>query len=265
MKIVRYGSGDEVFWGTLENDGEIIRLAGAPFEAVRPDGARDRLDAVQLLAPVDRPQVFGVGLNYVSHIAETGQKAPERPMLFMKPSTAVIGPEAPIVYPRQGREVHYEGELAVVIGRPARRVPESRALDHVFGYTCANDVSERPIQSAEMAMGCLLIGKGFDTFCPLGPTIATGLDPADLDLETRLNGEARQRINTSDLLFSVAQLVAYMSEAMTLLAGDVILTGTPAGIGPVQPGDVVEIEVGGIGVLRNPVVAEDDLGNRADS
>lgn len=265
MKIVRYRSGEEIFWGTLEDRGEIARLAGAPFGGLRLDGRRDRLDSVQLLAPVDRPQVFGIGLNYVSHIAETGQKAPERPMLFMKPTTAVIGPEAPIVYPCQGREVHYEGELAVVIGRASRRVPESRALDHVFGYTCANDVSERPIQFAEMAMGCLLIGKGFDSFCPLGPVIATGLDPTDLNLETRLNGEVRQRINTSDLLFSVAQLVAYMSEAMTLLAGDVVLTGTPAGIGPVQPGDVVEVEIGGIGLLRNSVVAENHLEDHAGS
>jgi 2-keto-4-pentenoate hydratase/2-oxohepta-3-ene-1,7-dioic acid hydratase in catechol pathway len=259
VKIVRYRSGDEVFWGRLDDGGEIARLAGPPFEGVQLDGRRDRRDMVELLAPVDRPQVFGVGLNYVSHIAETGQKAPEFPMLFMKPWSSVIGPEAPIVYPRQGREVHYEGELAVVLGRAARRVPESRALDHVFGYTCANDVSERPIQFAEMAMGCLLIGKGFDSFCPLGPAIATGLDPTGLTLETRLNGEVRQRIETSDLLFSVARLVAYMSEAITLPPGAVILTGTPAGIGPVQPGDVVEIEIGGVGVLRNPVVAEEDL------
>jgi 2-keto-4-pentenoate hydratase/2-oxohepta-3-ene-1,7-dioic acid hydratase in catechol pathway len=265
VRIVRYRSGDEVLWGALEDDAAIARLVGAPWEGSRFEGRRDRLDDIQLLAPVDRPQVFGVGLNYVSHIAETGQKAPDRPMLFMKPTTAVIGPEAPIVYPRQAREVHYEGELAVVIGRAARRVTEAQALDHVLGYTCANDVSERPIQFAEMAMGCLLIGKAFDSFCPLGPAIATGLDPTDLNLEARLNGEVRQRINTSDLLFSVAQLVAYMSEAITLLPGDVILTGTPAGIGPVQPGDVVEIEIGRIGVLRNPVVAEVDAGTLTPS
>ena len=177
-------------------------------------------------------------------------------MLFMKPSTAVIGPEAPIVYPHIGKEVHYEGELAVVIGRKARCVSQQEALDCVFGYTCANDVSERTIQFAEMKTGCLLIGKGFDTFCPLGPIIVTDLDPGSLELDTRVNSQERQHANTSDLLFTVDKLIAYISEAVTLLPGDVILTGTPSGVGPVTPGDLIEIEISGIGVLRNPVVAE---------
>ena len=174
----------------------------------------------------------------------------------MKPSTAVIGPEEPIIYPTQGEEVHYECELAVVIGKPARRVPKSQALDYVLGYTCGNDVSERTIQFAEMKTGCMLIGKGFDTFCPLGPCITTDLDPTNLDLSTRLNGEIRQDANTSDLIFPVADLVAYISEAFTLLPGDVIMTGTPEGIGPMSPGDTVEIEVEGVGTLRNSVVSE---------
>ena len=177
-------------------------------------------------------------------------------MLFMLPATAILDPEEPIVYPHQGQNVHYEGELSVVIGKKARRVAEADALDYVLGYTCGNDVSERVIQAQEMANGCLLIGKGFDTFKPLGPYIATGLDSTNLELTARLNGEVKQHTNTDDLIFTVAQLIAYISDAVTLLPGDVIMTGTPSGVGPVQPGDVVEIEISGVGVLRNPVVAE---------
>jgi 2-keto-4-pentenoate hydratase/2-oxohepta-3-ene-1,7-dioic acid hydratase in catechol pathway len=259
MKIARYTVDNDEKYGILEADGRLRRLAGTPYDALTPDGAEDRLDEVRLLAPVARPRVFGAGLNYVSHIEEGGHKPPEIPMLFMKPDSAVVGPEAPIVYPREGREVHFEGELAVVIGRMARRVAEADALDIVLGYCCANDVSERTIQFAEMAMGCLVVGKAFDSFCPLGPVIATGLDPSRLTLVTRLNGEERQRIGTSDLLFSVPRLIAWLSAAITLRPGDVILTGTPSGVGPVQPGDVVEVEISGIGVLRNHVVAEDAL------
>ena len=214
------------------------------------------LAGVRLLAPVEDPRLIGVGLNYAEHAAESGLPAPDQPMLFHLPSTAICNPGDDIVYPRQGRVVHYEGELAVVIGKPARRVSAERALDHVFGYTIGNDVSERVIQKAEMANGCLLIGKGFDTFKPLGPWIATGLDPSDLQLTTRLNGRVVQSTSTADLIFTVAELIEYLSAAVTLLPGDVIMTGTPSGVGEVQPGDVVEIEIEGIGVLRNPVVAE---------
>jgi 2-keto-4-pentenoate hydratase/2-oxohepta-3-ene-1,7-dioic acid hydratase in catechol pathway len=255
MRIARYEVGGGVHYGSLEGSA-LRRLARWPFDSLELTGTVDRLDHAKLLAPIQPPRLFGVGLNYVSHIHESGQPAPAIPMLFMKPGTAVIGPEEPIVYPREGKNVHYEGELAVVIGRKTRRIDERHALEHVLGYTCANDVSERVIQSAEMKMGCLLIGKSFDTFCPLGPVIATGLDPTNLDLTTRLNGQVRQRINTSDLLFSVARLVSYLSQAITLLPGDVIITGTPAGVGPVKPGDVIEVEIFGIGVLRNPVVGE---------
>jgi 2-keto-4-pentenoate hydratase/2-oxohepta-3-ene-1,7-dioic acid hydratase in catechol pathway len=180
-------------------------------------------------------------------------------MLFMKPSTAAIGPGESIVYPAEegNLEVHFEAELVAVIGRIARRVGSSEALDYVLGYTCGNDVSERVIQRAEMKEGCLLMGKGYDTFCPLGPAVVTGLDPTGLLLLARVNGRERQRTNTSDLIYSVAEIVSYMSRAMTLLPGDVILTGTPSGVGPIYPGDNVEIEVPQVGVLANPVVAEE--------
>ena len=200
--------------------------------------------------------MFGVGLNYVNHIREVNMKTPKIPMLFMKTDSSVIGPDEPIVYPLEGERVDYECELTVVIGKKARRVPESRALDYVLGYTCGNDVSERVIQREEMGMGSLLVGKSYDSFCPIGPVIATDLDPGKLRVMTRLNGKTVQDSNTSDLLFSVPRLIAYMSQSMTLLPGDIILTGTPAGIGPMKPGDTVEIEIEGIGVLRNPVVAE---------
>lgn len=256
MKVARYAVGETTTWGVLDEDGDYTRLEGSPLESVIHSGQRDRAGDVRLLAPLPAPRVFGVGLNYRSHAAEAGQAEPEFPMLFMKPSTTVIGPDEAIVYPPEARNTHFEGELAVVIGRKARRVEHDSALEHVFGYTCANDVSEREIQFAEMATGCLLVGKGFDTFCPLGPLIATGLDPTDLKLETRVNGKLRQSISTSDLLFSVADLVVYLSRSTTLLPGDVISTGTPAGVGPLMPGDVIEIEIEGIGTLRNPVVAE---------
>jgi 2-keto-4-pentenoate hydratase/2-oxohepta-3-ene-1,7-dioic acid hydratase in catechol pathway len=256
MKLVRYAADGTVSYGVLEDGGIVRRLAGSLFEPLTAGPTSHSVETVRLLAPLEAPRIIGVGLNYVSHIRETKHATPALPMLFMKHPSAVIGPGEPIVYPKQAQKVDYEGELAVVIGRHARRVSEAQALEYVLGYTCANDVSERVTQLAEMKMGCLLVGKSYDTFCPLGPAIATGLDPSSLDLTARLNGQVRQRINTSDLLFSVATLVSYLSQAMTLWPGDVILTGTPSGVGPIQPGDVVDVEISEIGVLRNPVVAE---------
>jgi len=255
MKIARYQQGGHSGYGLIEGD-TLRRMDGAPYGGVKPTEDVRRLDAVTLLCPVENPRIFGVGLNYVDHIRESGSETPKIPLLFMKPSTSAIGPDAPIVYPREAENVHFEAELAVVIGQTARRVAAADALDCVLGYTCANDVSERVIQFQEMAMGSLLIGKGYDTFCPIGPVIATDLDPADLKIGAKVNGVERQSSSTSDLLFSVAELIAYMSTAITLLPGDIILTGTPAGVGPVVPGDVVEIFVEGVGTLTNPVVAE---------
>ena len=243
-------------YGALAGDGMLDLLEGPGYGGLVRTGGQLALVDVRLLAPVANPRLIGVGLNYAAHAAESGHDPPDRPILFQLPATAVCNPGDGIVYPRQGEVVHYEGELAAVIGTAARRVSADRALDHVFGYTIGNDVSERVIQKAEMDNGCLLIGKGFDTFKPLGPWIATGLDASDLQLTTRLNGRVVQSTSTADLIFSVAELIEYLSAAVTLLPGDVIMTGTPSGVGEVQPGDVVEIEIEGIGVLRNPVVAE---------
>jgi 2-keto-4-pentenoate hydratase/2-oxohepta-3-ene-1,7-dioic acid hydratase in catechol pathway len=255
MLIARYETGGRVVHGLLDGD-TLHRLPGSPFDTLAPTGTTDALAAVRLLAPLDAPRIFGVGLNYVAHIAEAGAPTPTIPLIFMKPSTAVIGPGAPIVYPREARNVHFEAELAVVIGRTGRRIPQARALNHVLGYTCANDVSERVIQKAEMDQGALLVGKGFDSFCPLGPVTATGLDPAAIAIGARVNGALRQSSTTADLLFSVAALIAHLSSAITLLPGDVIITGTPSGVGPIVPGDRVEIFAEGIGTLANPVISE---------
>jgi len=256
MKMLRYSANDEIRFGILEEDGTVRQMTSCPWDSMEESGETTHLDNVRVLAPIGKPRLIGVGLNYLAHAEEGGQTPPDQPMLFMLPSTAILDPEEAIVYPKQGQNVHYEGELTVIMGKKARRVSEADALDHVLGYTCGNDVSERVIQANEMANGCMLIGKGFDTFKPIGPYIATGLDSTNLELTTRLNGEVKQHTNTDDLIFSVAQLIAYISEAITLLPGDVIMTGTPSGVGPVQPGDVVEIETSGVGVLRNPVVAE---------
>jgi 2-keto-4-pentenoate hydratase/2-oxohepta-3-ene-1,7-dioic acid hydratase in catechol pathway len=195
-------------------------------------------------------------MNYIGHIKEAGAPTPELPVLFMMPTTAVIGAGAPIVLPLEAQIVEHECELTIVIGKKGRRIAEADALDHVLGYTCSNDVSERVIQRKETPNGCLLIGKAFDTFCPMGPVIATGIDPGNLTIQTRVNGQIRQDGHTSDLLFSVPFLISYISQAVTLLPGDVILTGTPSGVGPLKPGDRVEITIEGIGTLSNPVVAE---------
>jgi 2-keto-4-pentenoate hydratase/2-oxohepta-3-ene-1,7-dioic acid hydratase in catechol pathway len=253
--IARYSYAGATHYGILEGD-TLQRLAGSPYLSLARTGEKDPLDGARLLSPAESPRIFGVGLNYVEHIRESGSPTPEIPLMFMKPSSTAIGPGEPIVYPREATNVHFEAELAVVIGRKARRLGREEALGSLLGYTCANDVSERAIQSREMAQGALLVGKGFDTFCPLGPVIATGLDPTSLTVEARVNGERRQSASTSDLLFGVAELISWLSSAMTLLPGDVIITGTPSGVGPVVPGDVVEIEVSGVGVLRNPVIAE---------
>ena len=256
MRIVRYSDGT-VHHGLLDAEGTIQPLAGPPFGALAVFGRPVRLADVQLLAPVEPRAIYGVGLNYANHAKELGQALPEVPMLFMKPTGSATGPGSPIVLPREGGTVHYEAEVAVVVGRTGRRIPEAEATDYILGYTCGNDVSERVIQAREMKQGCLLVGKAFDSFNPLGPAIVTDLDPGNITIIGRVNGDVRQSSNTSDLVYSIPQLVSYLSQAFTLHPGDVIMTGTPAGVGPLRPGDVVEIEIPEVGVLRNEVVSEE--------
>ena len=256
MRIVRYGSAGRVHYGLLNGEGKIEQICGSPFEGIDRSGVIEEAASVRILSPVERPRIFGVAYNYKAHTDESGKAVPSIPVLFMKPSTSAIGPGEPILYPAEGENIHYEGELVAVIGKQARYVEEDRALEYVLGYKCGNDVSDRVIQRRESQFGCLLAGKGRDTFAPIGPAIVTNLDPSNLQVITRQNGIIRQNGNTKDLLFGVPAIVSYLSRYMTLLPGDVIMTGTPAGVGPIQVGDSLEIEIPGIGILFNPVVAE---------
>lgn len=254
MKFLRYSSNGEVHYGVLRDSGKIERLAGSPLDNAEPTGHFEEESAVEVLSPFYRPRVFGLGYNYRAHSKEVGKPSPTLPVLFMKPSTTVIGPLESIVYPLDGENVHFEGELVVIIGKEARNVAEADALRYVLGYTCGNDVSDRVLQRRESEFGCLLVGKGYDTFAPIGPVVETELDPSSLRLVTRVNGEVRQDGNTAALVYDVPALIAYLSKYMTLLPGDHIMTGTPAGVGPIRPGDVIEVEIEGIGTLRNDVV-----------
>jgi 2-keto-4-pentenoate hydratase/2-oxohepta-3-ene-1,7-dioic acid hydratase in catechol pathway len=252
MRFVRYEWGGHVVHGLLDEAGHVRTLRGSLFERPEAGEVVAPVAEVKLLAPVVPSKVFGVGANYTTH---TTAVPPPFPFFFFKPPSAVVGPDADVVYPSISERVDYEGELTAVIGKPARHVSEADALDYVLGYTVGNDVSARDWQQREMKLGTLARGKGFDTFCPLGPAIATGLDPDNLTIVARVNGEEKHRVSTKDMIYKVAKLVSDASEAFTLLPGDVILTGTTAA-GTVQPGDVVEIEIEGIGVLRNRIVAE---------
>ncbi|HEX3004883.1 MAG TPA: fumarylacetoacetate hydrolase family protein, partial [Angustibacter sp.] len=251
MRIARYTTGEDPTFGVVEDDGGRLVLAevqGDPlYQPVVFTGVRTPLDDVRLLAPViPRSKVIGIGKNYADHAAEMGGEAPAEPLMFLKPNTSVVGPDDPIVLPRQSQEVHYEGELAVVIRRICKDVPVERVPEVIYGYTCANDVTARDLQRGD---GQWSRAKGFDSFCPLGPWIVTGIDASDLALTTRRDGEVVQDGRTSQMIHDVAKLVAHASEAFTLLPGDVILTGTPAGVGPITAGQRVEVEIEGIGTL----------------
>jgi 2-keto-4-pentenoate hydratase/2-oxohepta-3-ene-1,7-dioic acid hydratase in catechol pathway len=229
-------------------------LAGMPWDPAPVGDAVAPLEQVELLAPCQPGKIVAVGLNYRAHADESGHQVPDEPVIFMKPPTAVIGPGAAIVYPAHlSQRVDYEAELAVVIGRRARHVRREEASEYVLGCTCANDVTARDLQQRD---GQWTRSKSFDTFCPLGPWIVPDLDVSDLAVRSRVNGELRQDGRTSDMLFPVEELVAFVSAVMTLEPGDVILTGTPAGIGPLLPGDRVTVEIEGIGTLANEVVAD---------
>jgi 2-keto-4-pentenoate hydratase/2-oxohepta-3-ene-1,7-dioic acid hydratase in catechol pathway len=252
MRIVRYSHDGQMSFGVLEGE-TIAAITPHPFAPFEYSGERLALDEVRLLAPVLPTKVVAVGKNYADHAKEMGDDVPEEPIIFLKPSTSVVGPGDPIIYPAGVDRVDFEGELAVIVGKMARRLDEATALQVVLGFTCANDVTARNLQASD---GQWTRAKGFDTFCPLGPWIETDLDSSDLAVRTLVNDEQRQSSRTSMLVISVARLLAFISGVMTLLPGDVILTGTPAGIGALSPGDRVEVEIEGIGVLTNRVVAE---------
>ena len=261
MRICRFTTGEEPLYGVLtgeldrfgqpEEDAVIVGLAGDPLYAgIKLLEQEYLLADVRLLAPVlPRSKVVGIGRNYAKHAAELGNDVPEVPLMFLKPNTSVIGPNDPVFYPPQTRDLHYEGELAVVIGRICRDVPAEQATDVIHGYTIANDVTARDLQRGDVQF---TRAKGFDSFCPLGPWIETDLDPqqfADgIQVQTFLNGEVVQDGSTADMVFDIPTLVAHVSSVMTLLPGDVILTGTPEGVGPMNVGDEVEVSIAGPGV-----------------
>jgi 2-keto-4-pentenoate hydratase/2-oxohepta-3-ene-1,7-dioic acid hydratase in catechol pathway len=250
MRFARFAVGSTIGYGTIEEDGRFQAISTTPFLPWEHTNEFFEPPQVRLLAPVLPSKIVAIGLNYRAHAEETGRGLPEEPMIFLKPTTSVIGPGDPILMPPQSARVDHEAELAVVIGKATRNVKAGDALGSVLGYTCANDVTARDLQAKDVQF---TRAKGFDTFCPLGPHIVTDIDGGKLDVICRVNGEVRQSSNTSDLVFGVAELVEFVSSVMTLLPGDVICTGTPDGISPLADGDTVEVELEGIGVLSNPV------------
>ena len=249
MRLLRFRHGDRIATGVADTHDDTVRvLAGTFFEDPLPTGEELLLGALHLLAPVLPSKLVCVGKNYAAHAAEWGQTVPDEPLLFLKPSTAVIGPNDPIPLLPVSRRVDYEGELAVVIGRLAKDVKSEDAFRVILGYTCGNDVTLRDLQKTDDQWAR---AKGFDGSAPLGPWIETDLDPNDVVVETRLNGEVRQHASSVDMVYGVATLIEYITSFMTLLPGDVLLTGTPEGVGKLSPGDLVEVEVEGVGTLAN--------------
>jgi 2-keto-4-pentenoate hydratase/2-oxohepta-3-ene-1,7-dioic acid hydratase in catechol pathway len=261
MRIVRFVSQGKTKHGLLSQN-TISGFLGSPFTHSKHishinsppllDGNTYKIDNVRLLAPCLPSKIICLGLNYRSHVDELKLPMPPLPLIFLKPSTAVIGPGDEIVLPHGWKRIDYEGELAVVIGKKAKNIPEEAAKEYVLGYTCFNDVTDRHAQAAD---GQWTRAKGYDTFAPIGAWIETEVTPDNLKLETYLNGELRQSASTSDLIFGVSKLVSFISSVMTLLPGDVIATGTPSGIGQMNPGDIVEVKIQNIGTLKNSVVA----------
>ncbi|MDD5190519.1 MAG: fumarylacetoacetate hydrolase family protein [Dehalococcoidales bacterium] len=250
MKIIRFAFGKTIKWGILSGK-TVYGIKGTPFRGIQHTDEMYRLEDVKLLAPSVPSKIVCLGLNYKAHAEEANFTVPKTPLIFLKPPSSVIGPEDNIVYPLMTKRVDFEGELGIVIKKTARDISEDEALDYVLGYTCFNDVSARDIQSADVQW---TRAKGFDTFGAFGPWIETELDPQNTPVQTYLNGVKKQDGNTNQMIFSVKTCLSFISQVMTLLPGDVIATGTPSGIGPMQPGDVVEIKIPPIGVLRNQVI-----------
>jgi 2-keto-4-pentenoate hydratase/2-oxohepta-3-ene-1,7-dioic acid hydratase in catechol pathway len=259
MKICRYEVRDAsspgwapARYGVIEGE-NVIEISGPPWGQWSPGSRPSRLTDARLLAPVEPSKIVCIGRNYAAHAAELGNEVPKEPLMFLKPPSSIIGPDEAIVLTKYSQKVEHEGELALVIGRRCSQLNDAEdALSFVLGYTCLNDVTARDLQKSDVQF---TRGKGFDTFCPVGPHIETALDPSNVLVETRVNGERRQSAMTSLMIYPPAFLVRWISRMMTLMPGDVIATGTPAGVGPFVAGDTVEVSVGGVGVLRNPVHA----------
>ncbi|MBI2393921.1 MAG: fumarylacetoacetate hydrolase family protein [Deltaproteobacteria bacterium] len=253
MRIVRLALPGEPY-GRVQDD-TVHLLSGPPWLGGGPTGQLVPLDSGQLLAPVVPSKIVAIGRNYAAHAKELGHDVPSEPLLFLKAPSAIVGPGAPIRVPSVSARVEHEAELALVIGKRCKRVAEAQALEHVFGWTVLNDVTARDLQKKDVQF---TRSKSFDTFCPVGPWIETSLDVADVEVSARVDGVVRQRGRTRNMIFPVPMLISYVSCMMTLEPGDVITTGTPEGVGPLVPGNVLETAVEGIGVLRNPIVADDE-------
>jgi 2-keto-4-pentenoate hydratase/2-oxohepta-3-ene-1,7-dioic acid hydratase in catechol pathway len=249
MQIVRFKVDDRTRYGVLEGS-NVVEYSGTPWTLFRRGRRRVPVKQAVLLAPTLPSKIVGVSFNYHERAAELGRSVPEEARFFLKPASALVGPDDPIIYPPESQRVEHQAELAVVIKRRCRNVPAQRARDYVLGYTCLNDVTARDLE----ARGLPLRAKGFDTFCPIGPCIATDIDPNAVAIEAYVNGELRQASSTKDLVVPVEEIVASLTRIMTLLPGDVIATGTPAGASPLEPGGRVEIRIEGIGTLKNSVV-----------
>jgi len=252
MKFIRFADSDLVeHYGVIEGN-DIYEIKESPFESVSRTNVRFSVDNIKFLPPCKPSKIVAVGLNYKDHAEEMGKPIPDEPILFIKPSTSVIAHEDNIIYPdHMSSRVDYEGELGVVIGKEAKNIDSKNTENYIFGYTCINDITARDLQAKD---GQFTRAKGFDTFAPLGPYIETEIDPSNLELKTYLNGKTKQHSRTSNLIFSVPRLLSFISQVMTLYPGDVISTGTPSGIAPMKPGDKVEVEIQGIGLLRNYLV-----------
>lgn len=256
MKIARFSTGGDPQFGIVDDD-ELVVLAGDPmFHGYETTGERVKLADARLLAPViPRSKVVCIGMNYAAHVATMQYEVPENPLIFLKPNTAVIGPDEPIIIPPVEGRITHEGELVIVIGKVAKRVKKENWRDVVFGYTIGNDVSARDVMFAD---GQWARAKGFDTFAPIGPFIETELDPTELEITTFVDGEPRRSGNTRDMINGVPEIIEFVSDAWTLLPGDIIMTGTPDGLGGFHDGQMIEIRIEGLGVLRNPAKNRDD-------
>jgi 2-keto-4-pentenoate hydratase/2-oxohepta-3-ene-1,7-dioic acid hydratase in catechol pathway len=251
MKLIRFLRDDKPYYGFLNND-KVYEFHEKAADPNKPVAASYPRESVKLLAPCVPSKIVGVGLNYADHAEELGCTVPEEPILFLKPSTAAIGPMEPIRIPSMSKQVDYEAELAVVMGRPAQNVPIDEVDNYIMGYTCFNDVTARDLQKKDVQF---TRSKSFNTFAPIGPWIETECDPSDIKVESYLNGKLKQSSTTGRLIFGAKELVSFISRIMLLMPGDVVATGTPCGIGPMKPGDTVEVRIEGIGSLSNPVIA----------
>jgi 2-keto-4-pentenoate hydratase/2-oxohepta-3-ene-1,7-dioic acid hydratase in catechol pathway len=253
MRLIRYQPAQGEPRTGWMHEQRVGPLEGSPFQEFLRSEADIPLSSVRLLPPVQPSKIIGVGRNFAAHAREHEVEVPEQPLLFFKPPSSIIGPDDPILLPPQSKQVEHEAELAVIISRRGRHISVREAEDYILGYTIANDVTARDLQRKDNQW---TRGKGFDTFCPIGPWIETEFDPSDAVITCRVNGEIRQMGSTRDMVFSIAQLITFASSFMTLEPGDLLLTGTPAGVSPLQPDDVVEIQIEGLGILKNPVKLE---------